>query len=77
MWTAVTECWRLTLTLLMLRIWRATNNVTKWQMGFNYLFNCLNTELNPMCHLLALVGTHHILHVSGLRLKRLNVTLKA
>jgi hypothetical protein len=30
-------------------------------------FNPLNTELNPICHLLALLGAHHILHVSGLR----------
>jgi len=27
-------------------------------------FNPLNAELNPICHLLALLGTHHILHVS-------------
>jgi len=26
--------------------------------------NPLNAELNPICHLLALLGTHHILHVS-------------
>jgi len=25
--------------------------------------NPLNAELNPICHLLALVGAHHILHV--------------
>jgi len=29
--------------------------------------NPLNTELNPICHLLALLGAHHIFHVSGLR----------
>ena len=28
------------------------------------LLNPLNTELNPICHLPALVGAHHILHVS-------------
>jgi len=26
-------------------------------------FNPLNTELNPNCHLLALLGAHHILDV--------------
>ena len=31
--------------------------------------NSLNAELNPICHLLALLGAHHILHVSGLRVK--------
>jgi len=30
-------------------------------------FNPLNAELNPICHLLALLGAHHILHVSGLK----------
>ena len=31
--------------------------------------NLLNAELNPICHLLALLGAHHILHVSGIRVK--------
>ena len=30
-------------------------------------FNPLNAELNPMCHLLTLVGAHHILHVSKVK----------
>ena len=30
-------------------------------------FNPLNAELNPICQLLALLGAHHILHVSSLR----------
>jgi len=29
--------------------------------------NPLNTELNPICRLLALLGAHHILHVSRIR----------
>jgi len=33
--------------------------------------NLLNAELNPTCHLLALLGAHHILHVSR---TRVNVT---
>jgi hypothetical protein len=33
------------------------------------IINPLNTELNPICHLLALLGTHHILHVSRIRVK--------
>ena len=32
-------------------------------------FNPLNTKLNPICHLLALVGAHHILHVSRIGVK--------
>jgi hypothetical protein len=31
--------------------------------------NPLNAELNPICPLLALLGAHHILHVSGVRVK--------
>jgi hypothetical protein len=35
----------------------------------NLPFNPLNAELNPICHLLALLGAHHILHVSRIRVK--------
>ena len=31
--------------------------------------NLLNTELKPICHLLALLGAHHILHISRIRVK--------
>jgi len=27
----------------------------------------LNAELNPICHFLALLGAHHILHVNRIR----------
>jgi hypothetical protein len=32
-------------------------------------FNPLNAELNPICHLLALLGAHHILYVRKIRVK--------
>jgi len=32
-------------------------------------FSPLNAELNPICHLLALLGTHHIFHVSWIMVK--------
>jgi hypothetical protein len=35
--------------------------------------NRLNTELNPICHLLALLRAHHILHVSRIRVKFKNI----
>jgi hypothetical protein len=35
-------------------------------------FNPLNAELTPTCHLLALLGAHYILHVSGLRVNIIN-----
>jgi len=31
------------------------------------IFNPLNTELNPNCHLLTLLGAHHILDVGRIR----------
>ena len=34
-------------------------------------FNSLDAELNPICHLLALLGAHHILHVSQTRVNKL------
>jgi len=35
--------------------------------------NPLNAEFNPICHLLALLGAHHILHVSRIRVKSLGL----
>jgi hypothetical protein len=34
------------------------------------IINPLNAELNPICHLLALLGAHPIIHVSRIRVKR-------
>jgi len=45
-------------------------------------FNPLNAELNPICYLLALLGAHHFLHVSRIRVKHIiktkekNINLK-
>ena len=38
-------------------------------------FNPLNAELNPICYLLALLGAHHFLHVSSIRVKSLTFRL--
>jgi hypothetical protein len=35
-----------------------------------WTINPLNTELNPICHLLALLGIHHFLHVSRIRVNK-------
>jgi len=37
--------------------------------------NPLNAELNPICYLLALLGAHHFLHVSRIRIKCLTLRL--
>ena len=39
------------------------------------LFNPLKPELNPICYLLALLGAHHFLHVSRIRVKLLTFRL--
>jgi len=36
----------------------------------NSEINPLNANLNPICHLLALLGAHPILRVSRIRVKR-------
>jgi len=35
--------------------------------------NPLDPELNPICYLLALLGAHHFLHVSRIRVKSLTL----
>ena len=44
-------------------------NYVEYKHIFLPLINPLNAKLNPICHLLALLGAHHIFHVSGLRVK--------
>ena len=49
------------------------------QMALSYihshtlLINPLNPELNPICYLVALLGAHHFLHVSKIRVKLLTL----
>ena len=40
-----------------------------------YSVNPVNPELNPICYLLALLGAHHFLHVSRIRVKLLTFRL--
>ena len=43
---------------------------------FDFLqINPLNPKLNPICYLLALLGAHHFLHVSRIRVKSLTIRL--
>jgi len=37
--------------------------------------NSLKPELNPICYLLALLGAHHFLHLSSIRVKLLTFRL--
>ena len=47
----------------------------KYVRDFRTDFNPLNAELNPICYLLALLGAHHFLHVSRIRVKSLTLRL--
>jgi hypothetical protein len=51
-------------------IWRAASGSCS-----RVHINPLHAELNPICHLLALLGAHHILHVSRVRVKKLTLAL--
>ena len=46
------------------------NHLTQYFIDKLYI-NPLNPELNPICYLLALLGAHHFLHVSRIRIKLL------
>ena len=48
--------------------------VTKY-CSHSMVLNPLNPELNPICYLLALLGAHHFLHVSRIRVKLLTFRL--
>jgi hypothetical protein len=41
----------------------------KGQISVSHIIS-LNAKLNPICHLLALLGAHHIPHVSRIRVKQ-------
>jgi len=47
----------------------------KKELRIAHTLNPLNPELNPICYLLALLGAHHFLHVSRIRIKSLTFRL--
>ena len=57
----------------LLKIWRCgfpvvfLQHTIKEYHSSTHNFNPLNAELNFICHLLTLLGAHHILHVSRIR----------
>ena len=60
------------------RHWMQYRNVKKKTVLKTHVlqdFNPLNAELNPICCLLALLGAHHFLHVSRIRVKSLTLRL--
>ena len=45
----------------------ASDVIMKVQLLSYFKINPLNAELNATCHMLAVLGAHHILHVSRIR----------
>jgi hypothetical protein len=64
-WIDLSDFWKG--KLLKVKLWKAEGKIK----GISYLclLNPLNTELNPICHLLALLGAHLILHIGGIKVK--------
>jgi hypothetical protein len=54
-----------------------TNAMFHRDNSVNFMFNTLNAELNPICHLLALLEAHYILHVSTKRVNTLRQLQKS
>ena len=66
------------LTASLFRLWHrllSTEHIPvilKWDHShqcWRTVTNTLNSALNPTCHLLTLLGAHHILHVSRIRVR--------
>ena len=58
--------------LVSLRLSASQNGFMSHEIPY---FNPLNPKLNPICYLLALLGAHHFLHVSRIRVKLLTFRL--
>ena len=52
--------------------WAAIGPLIRSRVPYIMIINPLKTELNPICHLLALLGAHHILHFSMVRVNTEN-----
>jgi len=66
---------RCTITCRKLKVWGARIGRRLSRQQIVLLINPLNPELNPICYLLALLGAHHFLHVSRIRVKLLTFRL--
>ena len=55
--------------------WKGPTKALEFINSVLFQFNPLNAELNPICYLLALLGAHHFLHVSRIRVKSLTLRL--
>jgi len=67
------QTWRNSHSFAILR--RRLKNYTLCSITDEAFLNPLNPELNPICYLLALLGAHHFLHVSRIRVRLLTFRL--
>jgi len=63
-WSRVASCRHTDMTKLIIALCGFVNMPNSIEV-----LNPLNPELNPICYLLALLGAHHFLHVSRIRVK--------
>ena len=66
---------RVSFILILIKISPSVETVNRMNNFKSRYFNPLNAELNPVCCLLALLGAHHFLHVSRIRVKSLTLRL--
>jgi hypothetical protein len=61
--------------ILVEELWQRPENCHNY-LGMNTekYINPLNAELNPICHLLVLLGAHPILHISRIRVNFSKIT---
>jgi len=76
-WKIVMVCMAYSVMVCMAYIAHLPQHVSRLKMcDFSgEAFNPLNAELNPVCYLLALLGAHHFLHFSRIRVKSLTLRL--
>ena len=72
------RCWYTLSEMSHIWLWKTQGigvpNQALWNTGID-LLNPYNPELNPICYLLALLGAHHFLQVSRIRVKSLTLGL--
>ena len=79
-WTKNSQKLDLNITLLNNQITNSTNTkflglTIEEMLSWNCHINPLNAKLNPICHLLELLGAHLIFHVSGIRVNQILLRL--
>jgi len=68
-WYTVASSWFFSVWIIL---WRTDPRTSRHSYS-RILLNPLKPELNPICYLLVLLGAHHFLHVSRIRVKLLTL----